>query len=371
MKFIACGDLHISEKMPYSNKGQDRCYELLSAWNQVCIEARRQQIRHIVITGDIFDDINVSPRAMEVFDTIVNQSSDITKIIVSGNHEIDEEGNSVIKSIAHMARHLNLISPSPCEKNTVVHFRNDTDLFLFDYHHSYQELKASIRESLRMSDAEYKIFIGHQPIEGMEMREAKFCTHGLPKKWFEKKGIIEKNFDLVLMGDFHRMQILKGKVEGYYTGSLIQNSFRDEGSTPGFLIVNLDGEYSTEVKIVPIRCPQFHTVRFIEGKPEPDLRYLTKGGYIKITIIGTQKYVDSINIRRINDEIIGKYEPIKVLLSNPTITCSIPEIKDMTVSRLMSDGELVEKIISTDEESTLPDKLLYDVGIKYLKQAKT
>jgi hypothetical protein len=96
---------------------------------------------------------------------------------------------------------------------------------------------------------------------------------------------------------------------------------------------------------------------------------ITNNGYIRISVIGTQSYVDSININKVRDEIIEKYTPKKILLSNPTVTCSVPKLESMVVSRLMNDEELVDKIISTGN-SLLPDKLLYDTGIKYLRRAR-
>jgi DNA repair exonuclease SbcCD nuclease subunit len=369
MKFMVCGDLHITDKMPYSSKQNDRSKELEAAWGEVCKAARKESIEHIIIVGDVFDDISVSPKAFATFSKMMEMSKGIHKIMVAGNHEIDEEGNALIKELGDYEKDLAITCPLPKHKSRCFPISDDADLLMFDYHHSYTDLKVSIRDTLRKSKAAYKIFVGHQPVEGMEMRDAMICSHGIPKVWFKKNGIIAKNFDMVLMGDFHRMQILKGDVEGYYTGSLIEHSFRDEGGDASFLIVNLDGEYSAEVKFEYTNSPKFHTVRFIEGKLEPDLRRLTKGGYVKIIVIGMQEYVDSIDLEEIRKEIIEKYSPISMITSNPTITCSIPRPEEMAVSRLMNDEELVEKIISTDK-SKLPDKLRYDVGIKYLRRAR-
>ena len=125
-----------------------------------------------------------------------------------------------------------------------------------------------------------------------------------------------------------------------------------------------------DVTFYPTHCPRFQTLRFTEGKPEPDLRTLTEGGYVKITVIGTQEYIDSLEMAEIKAKVLEDYKPINLIMSNPTITGSIPTTDEVAVSRLMSDEELVEKIIATDESSMLPDKLRYDVGVKYLRRAK-
>ena len=369
MKFIVCGDIHITDKMPYSSKQNDRSKELEAAWSEVCKAAREENIKYIVIVGDVFDDINASPKSFAIFSKMMEMSKGIHKIMVAGNHEVDEDGNAIVKELGDYEKDLSITCPLPEHKSRCFPISDDADLLMFDYHHSYADLKISIREMLRKSKAAYKIFVGHQPIEGMEMRDTMLCTHGIPKSWFKKNGIIAKNFDMVLMGDFHRMQILKGDVEGYYTGSLIQQSFRDEGGDNSFLIVDLDGEYSAEVSFRYTHAPKFHTLKFVEGKIDPDIRELSKNCYVKITVTGTQEYIDSINIEEVKKEVIEKYEPISLIVSNPTITGSIPAIENSSVSRLMSDEELVDKIVSSDI-SILPDKLRYDVGIKYLRRAR-
>lgn len=366
MKFLACGDLHITDKMPYGNERKE---ELISAWQQMISYASQNNIEWIIITGDVFDDINVSPASFEIFRKMIDRTFNMKFIICSGNHEIDEAGNSVVKILCNFFRDKELYAPLSYDRERVVTISNDTDILLFDYHHSHAELKISMRECLRESDGERKIFVGHQPVEGMEMRDSVLCTHGIPKKWFTKKGIIGKNFDLVLMGDFHRMQPITGDIEAYYTGSLIQHSFRDEGGTPSFFEVNLDGKQGIEVKHISVDCPLFHTIKYVEGKSEPDQKHISQGAYIRITITGTKEYIESLNIDSIKEKMIESKKPKKIFLSNPTITCSIPKTSKQVVSRLMTDEELVGKIISEDKNK-LPDKLLYDVGVKYLRRAK-
>lgn len=366
MKLIACGDIHITDKMPYSSKESDRSDQLLNAWGQMINKANEEEIKIIIITGDTFDDINVSPRAFEIFTLMLTMAQGKEIIIIAGNHECDEEGNAIVKQMGNFIS-TGIVSVEPGMKYSVIRADKDHDFLLFDYHHSHYELNVSIRKALRESGMPYKIFVGHQPIEGMEMRDSVLCTHGIPKKWFKKNGLIGKNFSLVLMGDFHRPQSLKGDIEGYYTGSLIQHSFKDEKGESSFLVV--DTEEGT-VEAIPIDAPKFHTLRFIEGKKRPDPKALTKGGYIKIIMIGTQEYIDSIDIKEVTEKIVDEYKPIKLLVSNPTITDSIPSVSEVSVSRLMNDEELVEKIISNDQGSTLPDKLRYDTGIKYLRRVR-
>lgn len=368
MKLIVCGDIHITDKMPYSSKHNDRSKELENAWDLICKTAKEEDISKIIIVGDVFDDINISPKSFAIFNRMMKMSSGIRKIMIAGNHEVDEDGNAMVKELGDYDMDLDIISTPINSKSMVLPISMDTDLLMFDYHHSYADLKISIRNTLRDSKAAYRIFVGHQPIEGMEMRDTMLCTHGIPKSWFRNNGIIAKNFDFVLMGDFHRFQTIKGDIEGYYTGSLIQQSFRDEGGDNSFMILDLmrDG---IETKLRFTNAPKFHTLKFIEGKASPDIRELSRNSYVKITVTGTQKYIDSINLDEIKKEVIEKYAPINLIVSNPTITGSVPNIEGASVSRLMSDEELVEKIISSDM-SILPDKLRYDVGIKYLRRAR-
>jgi DNA repair exonuclease SbcCD nuclease subunit len=370
-KFIVCADLHITEKMPYG--ATDRIEELLKAWGEVCLCATNHKIKDIVIAGDIFDDINVSPASLEIFSEMMRRSFDINKWVISGNHDIDECGRSIVKGISNLwmwpAYRSPIGSPSPWSSNYFIHsITANVDLIMFDFHRSYLDLQTNIDEAIEESNTQKRIFIGHQPIEGMEMSGSTVCINGMPKSWLTNKGIIGKNFDLVLMGDFHKRQKLKGSVEGYYVGNLIQHSFRDEGAIPSFTVVEIEGN-EINVDMIDSRAPRFHTIRYIEGEADPDLKGITRKSYIRILVVGTQEYVNSIDTNKVHEKIVSLFNPIKILIPSPIITCSAPNLQGVSISRLMSDKELVEKIISTSN-TDLPDKELYEVGIEYLDKAK-
>ena len=370
MKFIACADLHITDKMPYSDDKNDRQNELLNAWKEVCDCAREHGSNTILIAGDVFDDINISPKAFDIFSAMLDISKGMTKIVISGNHETDESGGAFVKTLAHIPSiDTGIISPSSKISGWRIVSLYNVDLVIFDFYNSFTNLLIGIREALKKTNPnKIKIMVGHQSVVGMEMRNSTICTQGIPQNWFNRKGIIGENFDLVLMGDFHKAQKLKSDVEGYYLGSLIQHSFRDEGTTPSFRLIDIQ-ENKISTKQININCPKFHTIQFIEGKLEPNLDVISKNGYIRVTIVGTQSYIDSKPTNKLKELIELKCKPKKLMISNPTVTCSVPTLETVAVSRLMNNEELIEKIISTDNNK-LPTKLLYYVGIKYLKRSQ-
>jgi len=373
MRLIAIGDIHISDNIPYSSQTNDRLQnELMGAMNQVMVVCKEEDINHVVVAGDIFDRIDISPREMEAFKKFVRmaQDHDVQLFMISGNHEVDEEGNAVIKGLAELMGFKHAATPTlitpPCgHKWMNVSVGHDFELCLFDYHHLQQELFDDIRKALKASETDTRIFVGHQPVETMLMSNSIACTYGVPAVWFDSAGIIGKNFNISIMGDFHRTQYLPDG--GIYTGSLIQNSFKDEGSTPSYHIVDTVKKTITSK---PIKCPRFHVIRIVEGRAGgPDYDALTKGGYIRISMIGTKEFVEGFNLDELKEKIIDEYSPIKLMLANPTITCSIPKVEDMFVTRLMSDEELVERIIKK-KETELPEKMLYEAGVKYLRRAR-
>lgn len=368
MKFISIGDVHISDNLPFSSNAHDRLWlELVPALSQVAEYAIDNDINSIVIAGDVFDSINISPKEFQAFSQFMGMTEGMYKYIIAGNHDSDEAGNAITKHMSDSR----VRTPPVNKKWSVEYLCDDTDLLLFDFHHSELDLIASIRLALRAArKGRRRIFVGHQAVAGAKLRHETISTVGIPGDWFANytdiggAGIIGKNFELVIMGDYHLHQKIPG---GFYTGSLVPLSFRDESSVPAFHVIDTD-HLNTMVSH-PIKTPLFHMVKFVEGKELPDLHGIPKGAYVRVVFIGSKQWVEAHDVKKITDLIIQYAVPLKLMVSEPTITSS-DDVKHTTFSSIMTDEELVRKVIDAERELTIHEGLLYEQGVKYLKLAR-
>lgn len=94
MKFIHCADLHLDSKME-TNLTQDqartRRYELLSTFERMVNFALENQIKAIIIAGDMFDtDKNQQKRMKDRVLDIISTAKAVDFLYLQGNHDQDD-----------------------------------------------------------------------------------------------------------------------------------------------------------------------------------------------------------------------------------------------------------------------------------------
>ena len=93
MKIIHCSDLHLDSKMKSnldSIKAKERRDEILRTYQNMVEYASKNEIKIILIAGDMFDKKNITLKARNVVLDSVRSNPDIDFIYLKGNH--DETG---------------------------------------------------------------------------------------------------------------------------------------------------------------------------------------------------------------------------------------------------------------------------------------
>jgi len=381
MKYIAVGDLHIEENLPYSfYPGQRLKDEIEMAWYSMLYYAKSQDITRLLIAGDIFNNISVSPMEFRSFTNMMRSAYNAGikhVMLVSGNHELDGNGDSIVCALSDMPRNEawpeihgptlgSSIAVCAYDKHTIdmISFCETNENFAVDL-----SLLIDHRHPFHEKERTKYLLMAHQPVKGGKLKAIR-SAKGLPEEWFSPTGLIGKHYDLCIFGDFHRAQFLPYR-KGSYTGSIVQQDFRDEGSIPSFLEVDAK---TMSTKKVKLDVPRFHTVKITEEASKPKISYTTKlrkGGYIKIEVTGTREFANKVQKKGIvetHEEMFKKdYKPIQIFTPPPIIVDRV--IKTKTVRRSVSDEELVQQAVEGND-LTVSDKKLYEMGLEFISKAR-
>ena len=90
MKIIHCSDLHLDSKMKSnldSNKAKERRDEILRTYQNMVEYASKNDIKIIIIAGDMFDKKNITVKAKNVVLDSICSNPEIDFIYLKGNHD--------------------------------------------------------------------------------------------------------------------------------------------------------------------------------------------------------------------------------------------------------------------------------------------
>ena len=90
MKIIHCSDLHIDSKMETNldeKKAKERRNEILLTYQRMVKYATENNVKVILIAGDMFDKKNVTLKAKNIVLDSINSNPQIDFIYLKGNHD--------------------------------------------------------------------------------------------------------------------------------------------------------------------------------------------------------------------------------------------------------------------------------------------
>ena len=92
MKIIHCADLHLDSKMTANltkEQAKERKIEILRTFTRMVDYAKKNNVKAILIAGDLFDTRNVSAMARNTVYDVICQSPEIDFLYLKGNHDND------------------------------------------------------------------------------------------------------------------------------------------------------------------------------------------------------------------------------------------------------------------------------------------
>ena len=98
MKLIHCADLHLDSKMETNlskEKSRERKNEILITFERMVEYAKLNEVRAIIIAGDMFDKSQITQKAKKIVKNAIYSNPKIDFIYLKGNHDeagfLDEE----------------------------------------------------------------------------------------------------------------------------------------------------------------------------------------------------------------------------------------------------------------------------------------
>ncbi len=218
MKLIHCADLHLDSKMESNlsaDKAKLRKNEILSTFSDMLDFASQNEVKAIIIAGDMFDTGRISVKTKEFVKSRIEAHSNITFLVLTGNH--DE--NNFLTDLEDKPQNLFVFS----KENKSFRFDNICITGLI------QE-NASIYQSLALHPEDINIVVMH----GQESRTAEAETVCLPL-------LQNKNIDYLALGHIHSYKCarLDSRGEYCYSGCLEGRGF-DECGSKGFVLIETE-----------------------------------------------------------------------------------------------------------------------------------
>lgn len=233
---------------------------------------KEREIDIVIDSGDLFQISKPNPFYIS---SMIDQINEIKKMVslyitISGNHTASPSTN------------YNAISPLKSSFKDVEnsYFFYDTEIETVQYNDlnfvcmphtnilrkkTTEEIESILEKTpTAISQTKMNFLITHIPIDGCEFSydETQLVA---PTIGMKKAIKIFKQFHLVCLGDIHKHQ--KIGENAFYAGSIIQNTFNEEGETKGVYIYEVDSVDKTfDYEFVPIEGRKYTTIKLKDIK---------------------------------------------------------------------------------------------------------
>ena len=282
MKIIHCSDLHLDSKMQSnldSFKAKERRDEILITYQNMIRYALDNDVRIILIAGDLFDKNNITIKAKNIVLGSIKNNPQIDFIYLKGNH--DEKG--FISDLEEIPSNLKLFNNK--QWTTYRYGKITISGIEFGGITNYE-----IYNTLMLNKTDLNIVTIHG-------QEAKY--EGKDKtEIINIQNLKNKNIDYLALGHIHSFKQANIDIRGIYcySGCLEGRGF-DECGEKGFVLIDIDEQnLKLESKFIPFAQRYLYEIKVditdtkstidVEQKIDDIITKLEKSALIKIVLIG-------------------------------------------------------------------------------------
>ena len=318
MKIIHCADIHLDSKMESNlskEKARERRNEILITFEKMVEYAKENDVKIIIIAGDLFDKKNVTIKAKKIVKNAIQTNQDIDFIYLKGNHDesgfLDEE-----EQIPENLKTFN-------KENWTTYNYGEITISGIEFG---EKSNYEIYNSLMLEKNKTNIVVMH----GQEMQTDKRDKTEI----INLKELKNKNIDYLALGHIHQYkeEKLDNRGKYCYSGCLEGRGF-DECGSKGFVMLDIEGN-TIKTKFIPFAKRTLHEVKVditgditnnqIEEKIIAQTQDISKDDLVKVVLTGkieletekdiqylTQKLEDSFYFIKIKDNTQIKIDYMK------------------------------------------------------------
>jgi len=271
MKIIHCADLHLGSRLtslPSGDIRNSKKNEVLNSFTQMLNYAKENEIKIIMLSGDVFDSNRPSKKDKNYFYDAIRANSDITFLYLRGNHDTEESLNENLD---------NLIT-----------FTTDWKTYDFDnITISGIELsetnKTSLYSTINLDKDKINIVMMHGDVSSKG------------KDFIDYKKLSNKNIDYLALGHIHSYMENRIDSRGVYVypGCLVGRGF-DELGEKGFVVLDINEKI--EYSFIPVNQHQFvekeidissaNNLYTAKDLIDNEIKDIDKSALLKIILVG-------------------------------------------------------------------------------------
>lgn len=350
MKIIHCADLHLGsrENKELGSVASQRKSELIQSVKNMVDYAKKNDIKVILLSGDVFDSDSPSKKDKNFFYDLVNNNPQIDFLYLKGNHDI--------KGLYDQSY------------DNLKQFNDDWTYYTYDNIviagvELTNDNYSNIYSTLKLEKNRINIVMLHGEIgKSMGVQSIKISN------------LVDKNIDYLALGHLHSYQskIIDSRGIYAYSGCLEGRGF-DECGDKGFVEIEIKDNKIIH-KFIPSSLRKIQDITIdisnsksldkIKDKVQKETDKYSNDDILKVTIKGEIPYNLRLDEDDIKSAIISKHF-VKVLIK------TMPEIDVEKYKDQMSlKGRFIKMINSNNELTDEEKKKAIAVGIRALEEGE-
>lgn len=302
MKIIHCSDIHLDSKMETNlpfEKAQERKNEICAAFVRMVEYANENEVKIILIAGDLFDTERVTSTTADCILSVIKQNENIDFLYLKGNHD---EANQAFLGAA-LPDNLKTFS------NEWTYYQYDCVKIAgveLDADNAYE-----VYETLKLDKNETNIVLMH----GQESTQCGADLVCLPK--LRNRGI-----NYLALGHLHSYKSDKLDLDGdyCYCGCLEGRGF-DECGEKGFVLLDADRDRVSSSFVpfakrvlynIPVDITGLTAISEIRQTMEQAAEHISAAHLVKFTLCGSCTLDTQKDFRFLSQNLNAKYYFVKI-----------------------------------------------------------
>lgn len=289
MKIIHCSDLHLDSKMETNldkEKARERKNEILITFEKMVEYAKKNEVKAIIIAGDLFDKKNITVKAKNIVKNAILNAPEIDFLYLKGNH--DESGFIDAEEKPDNLKTFN-------DKGWTTYKYGNISITGIEFG---ERTNYEIYNSLLLDKNETNIVVMHGQETVSNIKDK--------AEVINLKQLKNKNIDYLALGHIHNYKQEKLDNRGIYCypGCLEGRGF-DEVGEKGFVILNIEDQ-KVQTEFIPFAQRNLYEVEVditgcienqeIEGKIEEKIQSIPEKSLVKIVLTGEVDLENNIDV---------------------------------------------------------------------------